>query len=84
MSRVLTVSLSDEAFAALERRATAAGLSPAELLAAAAEGDVPRPAPDDAARRRLARFVGCIRLDRPTGADNEGIDADLAREYGGG
>ena len=30
---------------------------------------------------RLMRHAGAIHLGYPTGADNEGIDADLAREY---
>lgn len=31
---------------------------------------------------RLARFAGAFRVGHPHGADNELIDADLAREYG--
>ncbi|MFN8499605.1 MAG: hypothetical protein U0641_17270 [Anaerolineae bacterium] len=31
----------------------------------------------------LARFIGAISLGRPLGAENDGIDADLAREYDG-
>ena len=30
---------------------------------------------------RLMRHAGAIHLGYPTGADNEGIDADLAQEY---
>ena len=30
---------------------------------------------------RLMRHAGAIHLGYPTGADNEGIDADLAREW---
>jgi hypothetical protein len=39
--------------------------------------------PDDArqAEERFARHIGSVGLGYPTGADNESIDADLAREY---
>jgi hypothetical protein len=33
------------------------------------------------ARERFERHIGSIDLGQPTGADNESIDADLAREY---
>ena len=31
---------------------------------------------------RILAHAGAVDLGRPTGADNENIDADLAREYG--
>lgn len=31
---------------------------------------------------RILAHAGAVDLGRPTGAGNEGIDADLAREYG--
>jgi hypothetical protein len=34
------------------------------------------------AGREFERFIGAASLGHPTGADNESIDADLAREYG--
>ncbi len=33
------------------------------------------------AEDRFARWIGSVSLGYPTGADNESIDADLAREY---
>lgn len=36
------------------------------------------------AEDRFARWIGAASLGYPTGADNESIDADLAREYGRG
>ncbi|MGQ9632572.1 MAG: hypothetical protein ACUVXI_19995 [bacterium] len=33
------------------------------------------------AMARLMRHAGAVNLGRPTGADNESIDTDLAREY---
>ena len=33
------------------------------------------------ARTRFEKHFGSVDLDPPTGTDNEGIDADLARAY---
>lgn len=35
----------------------------------------------EAARQRLLRFAGAVNSDDPRSADNDRIDADLAREY---
>ncbi|MCC7292227.1 MAG: hypothetical protein IT449_09230 [Phycisphaerales bacterium] len=35
-----------------------------------------------ATRERFRRHAGAVGLGRPTGADNESIDADLAHEFG--
>lgn len=35
----------------------------------------------EASPRRLSELFGSVDLGHPTGADNESIDADLAREY---
>ena len=93
MSRVLTVELSDAAYAALERHAREAAKSPTELAAAALEqrfsapdgsGERGQPTPEAdsrAARERFERHFGAVNLGYATGADNESIDADLARAY---
>jgi len=93
MSRALSVELSDAAFTALELRARAAGKSPADLAAVLLEqqfvnpngGQKPQPLPDEqakqAARERFEKHFGAVNLGHPTGADNESIDADLARAY---
>ena len=39
------------------------------------------PTARQAARTRFERHFGEVNLGAPTGADNDGIDADLAREY---
>lgn len=50
----------------------------------------PKPEPDltpeqwEEARQRIRRHFGAVSLGHPSGADNEQIDADLAREYAGG
>ncbi len=90
MSQALQIQLSDAAYAALEHSARAAAKSPEELAAAALEQHfgnasahgVQRGASD--ARKRFERHFGAVRLGHATGADNEGIDADLARTYADG
>ncbi|HBI43686.1 MAG TPA: hypothetical protein DDY78_12675 [Planctomycetales bacterium] len=42
---------------------------------------MPVTAEKNAARDRFERHFGEVNLGRATGADNEGIDADLARAY---
>ncbi len=86
MSQTVIVELSEQAFAALRRQAEEAGLSPAHLAAVSLEqrfgtGQPRTAAQEQAARERFARQIGAIDLGHPTGTDNEGIDADLAREY---
>src|SRR5437763_535970 len=93
MTHPLTVELSEAVYAALQLHALAAAPSPAELAAAALEqrfgisDGVPRnghprnEAEKQAARERFERHFGVVNLGYATGADNEGIDADLARSY---
>jgi len=83
MSRTLTVELSDGAFAGLERLAAAAAASPAEVATAALEQQFREPGAGGAAGR-AERHFGSVDLGRATGADNDTIDDDLAREYNGG
>ena len=93
MSQLLRIELSDEAYAALQRLAQAVAQSPAELAAASLEqrfgtaGGMKRSggpiteAEKQAARERFEGHFGAVNLGYPTGVDNEGIDADLARAY---
>ena len=87
MSHSLTIRLNDEAFSRLQQQAIAAGTSPEELAAASLErqcetiGPIRSEVEIQASRERFERHLGEIDLGYPTGADNEGIDADLAREY---
>jgi hypothetical protein len=87
MTHSLTIRLNDEAFSRLRQQAIAAGTSPEELAAASLERQCQTFAPVrsevdmQAARDRFERHFGEVDLGRPTGADNEQIDADLTREY---
>ena len=87
MGQTLILEVSEEAYAALRRQAQAAGTSPAHLAAAWLErqlgitGWLRSDAEKHAARERCERHFGEVNLGYPTGVENEGIDADLAREY---
>lgn len=86
MTRPLRLELSEEAYRALEQRAAASGASPAAVAAMALENHFRSKASrtdaeKQAARERLERHFGEVDLGAPTGADNESIDADLARSY---
>ena len=84
MNHILAVELSDAVYETLAVRAREAAQSPAALAAAALEqqfGNASTPAGVDAARLRFERHFGSVSLGQATGADNEAIDADLARAY---
>lgn len=88
MSQQLTLELSDEVYAALQQKANAVGLSITEWSVAALSqqstsvNEVPSSKEQqEAARLRFRNHAGAIRLGCATGADNESIDADLARAY---
>jgi predicted transcriptional regulator len=88
MSHVLKVELSDAVYATLESCAQASAKSPEALAAAALEqhfgstnGRSADEAEKQAARERFERHFGAVDLGHPTRADNESIDADLARAY---
>ncbi len=93
MNQSLTLQLSDAAYAAIRNQAEAAGTSPARLAEISLErqfgtssglrddDSLITEAEEQAARERFERHFGAIDLDGAAGADNESIDADLAREY---
>jgi hypothetical protein len=88
VSQSLTVELSDEAFASLERTAKAAGISVDRVAAKSLERQFVSPkalmteSEKAAARARFNALIGSVDLGRPLGIDNEQIDADLVKEYG--
>ncbi|MBO1351019.1 MAG: hypothetical protein EBE86_028295 [Hormoscilla sp. GUM202] len=94
MSQTLVLHLSDEAYTLIQQQAEAANLSPSQLavtwVSQLAVRQVERglylklgrtEAEKQAARERFESHFGEIDFGYPTGADNESIDADLAREY---
>jgi hypothetical protein len=94
MSQIVTLRLSEQTYAQLQKEAEAAGTSPAEFAAIALEkqftaGNGPASASParsaaekQAARERFERHFGGLDITGPTRTDNESLDADLAHEYG--
>jgi len=94
MSQTLILELSDEVYTTIQRQAESAGTSPAHWLATTLEQQYrsrhawqsarqPRTAAEQhAARIRFEEHFGEVDCPDAVGADNEQIDADLAREYG--
>ncbi len=78
MSR--TLELPESVYEALVEEARASGLAPADWIASKLSRGSEDAGPSTELER-LLRHAGSIDLGRPTGTDNEGIDADLAREY---
>ena len=88
MNRVLTYEIQEELYSALEQMAKKAGVETEayvlEYLARQASKSAQHlsAAEQEAALKRFDGLIGSVGLGRPTGADNETIDADLEREYG--
>jgi len=86
MSQNLNLELSDEVYQTLKQQAENAGLSLQEwivfsLTKQSHNQEDRTVAEKEAVRDRFRRHAGAINLGYPTGADNESIDADLARAY---
>lgn len=85
--KTLTIQVPDEVYAVCERMAARTGRTVEACVMEFLLKYGPRPAPvlSEEERRqameRLLRHAGAQSLGRATGIDNEGIDADLAREY---
>lgn len=89
MEHQLTITLPDEVFQPLVEVALRQGRTLEELAAERLASTVtPRKTSDAVAARlaeeRFARHIGAFDSGDPHSADNERIDADLAREYGRG
>jgi hypothetical protein len=92
MSHKLTIEISDRAFESLAREAQTSGISPAlvastELERRFSNGTALETNADGSFHRKpamgeLRALFGCVNVPDPKGADNELIDADLAKEYG--
>jgi hypothetical protein len=87
MSKRLTITLPDEVYQPLLEAAEQQGRTPEEVASERLARDLSsRKSLDaDAARAaeaRFARHLGAVKSGDPRSADNDRIDADLAREYG--
>jgi len=86
--KTLTFQVSDEVYEACQQIAAQYGRTEEEVvlewLAKRAKKKRPKLTEEESrvAWERLQRHMGAENLGYATGADNESIDADLAREYG--
>lgn len=86
--RKLTFEIPDEVYEAIEAIAARDGKDPRDLALEWLAEHTPKPrqtlTPEEskAARQSLRRHFGAVNSGNPRSADNEQIDADLAREYG--
>ncbi|MGD0089657.1 MAG: hypothetical protein ABSE73_07030 [Planctomycetota bacterium] len=91
MAHTLRIDVSDKLYAALTRRAAAAGQAVEKVALADLRGQAvaspgkAKPGKAEGRRRKgLAKWIGAWRSGDPDSADNARIDADLAKEYGRG
>ena len=86
MEHRLTITLPDEVFQPLVEAATKLGQTPEEFLVGQATQAIPAKARNGEMKKKgdITRFFGSWDSGDPNSADNERIDADLAREYGRG
>ncbi len=85
MSQTITITLPPEIYQPLADAASREGQTIEELaVARLARTVTARSAPhaDGAGKKRISDFIGAWDSGDPNSADNERIDADLAREYG--
>lgn len=82
MSRTLKLEFPDEVYESIEKAARQTGQTPEEWATARLRSAAPTEKEWDEAKEQLSRHIGAVDLGYPTGADNESIDRDLAREYG--
>jgi hypothetical protein len=82
MSRRLTLELAEEIYQPLARTAAASGQSLEEWAVNRLERYAMSAEARAAALEHLLQHAGAADVGHPTGAANEDIDADLAREYG--
>ena len=89
MNKTLTFEIPEELYASFDHIARRDGKTTEqvalEYLARREAERRPELSEDERreARERFRRHVGAVSLGHPTGADNESIDRDLAREYAG-
>jgi hypothetical protein len=86
MSHVLRLELTDGLFTAISQQAAAEQVPPETVAVRMLQDHLqfPKPAPSNGARSSFREMFGAADLGVATGLDNEGIDADLAKEYGRG
>ncbi len=79
MEHKLTITLPDAVYQPLVEAALEQGRTPEEVAAEQLSRVLPKA--NGEKRGSIKEFFGTVSLGHPTGADNESIDRDLAREY---
>lgn len=87
MEHKITITLPDEVYQPLLEAAQEQGRTPEEIAAQRLARTLSSRKTLDAeaaqiAEARFARHIGAVNSGDPRSADNDRIDADLAREYG--
>ncbi len=86
MEHQLTITLPDALFQPLVEAALRAGRTPEKFILEQVAQAFPaqEAVPERERKADITQFFGTVRSGDPRSADNERIDADLAREYGRG
>jgi hypothetical protein len=89
MSKILTLEIPDEVFNSFQKQAESKGETAEKFVLEIVLKNTPQKtngnaATDEEAEKRFARWIGAANSGNPRSADNEQIDADLAKEYGRG
>ena len=87
MSKTLTLEIPDEVFSSFQKFAESKGETAEKFVLEIVLKNIPRMKNDNSenqqkVEQRFVRWVGAIDSGNPRSADNEQIDADLAKEYG--
>jgi hypothetical protein len=88
VSRTLTIELPDELYQAFEQAAARSGRTPEAVALEWLARHAAAPTPSGAGGAgyplggKLRRYAGIVNSGDPHSAENDRIDADLAREYG--
>jgi len=88
MSKTLVLEIPDEVFSSFQKQAESKGESAEKFVLeivlknySKSNGNITEQEKTDALKE-LMKFAGAVNSGNPRSADNEQIDADLAREYG--
>ena len=88
MSKTLVLEIPDEVFSSFQRQAESKGETAEKFVLeivlknySKSNGNITQQEKTDALNE-LMKFAGAVNSGNPRSADNEQIDADLAKEYG--
>ncbi len=87
MSKTITLEIPDEVFSSFQKQAESKGETAEKFVLEIVLKNVPRTKNGNSqneqkAEQQMARWIGAVNSGNPRSADNEQIDADLAKEYG--